>query len=57
MRINVVLGDRIIELSETKNRFEKIKNIFYDWRKISAIVIVAITTKVAIEQIVMALRG
>ena len=53
--MNIVLFDRIIELSETKTKFQKIKEISANWRMVIIISIAALTLKVAAEQLAMLL--
>lgn len=54
--MNQVLIQHILELSETKTRFQRIKRSMSDWRKVVMMVIVTITIKVMIEQLWMAIR-
>lgn len=54
--MNQVLIQHILELSETKTKFEKIKRAMSDWKKVAFVVIVLMTGKVAIEQIWLAVR-
>lgn len=54
--MNQVLIQHILELSETKTRFQRIKRSMSDWRKVVMVVIVTITIKVMIEQLWMAIR-
>lgn len=54
--MNIVTINRILELSETKTRFEKIKKFSCNWRLVCVTSLVVITLKVAMEQLAMLLR-
>ena len=56
--MNIVLVERIVELSEVKSRFERLKKIATNWKAVCIIVVIALTVKVAAEQLAMMLiRG
>jgi hypothetical protein len=54
--MNIIILNRIIELTEPKSRFYKIKNIVTNWKGVVVVSIVALTLKVIAEQIVLAIR-
>lgn len=53
--MNVVLIEQIKHLSETKTRFEKIKQFSSNWRAVIAISLIALTLKVCAEQLALAI--
>ena len=53
--INIVLADRIIELTDNKRKF--IRSILYRWEVIALTVPTVITAKIAIEQLIMLTRN
>ena len=55
-KMNKIIACRIIELSEPKSRFEKLKSFIQNWKYVCFIAILALTLKTAAEQIVMAIR-
>lgn len=55
-KMNKIIACRIIELSEPKSRFEKLKSFVQNWKYVCFIAILALTLKTAAEQIIMALR-
>lgn len=54
--MNTVLLSRMVELSELKTRHQKIKEIVAHWRGVAIVAILALTLKVAAEQLILALR-
>jgi hypothetical protein len=54
--MNIVIANRIVEISEAKTRFHKIKNIASNWKAVIIVSILALTLKTAAEQLVMLLR-
>lgn len=54
--MNIVIADRIIEITQPKTRFEKIKSIASSWKVVIIVSILAFTLKTAAEQIVLAIR-
>jgi len=54
--MNIVMIDRILELSETRSKFEKLKQYMSNWRYVAITSIGFLTAKVAAEQLVMLLR-
>lgn len=56
MKINIVFAERVVELSEFKNRHEKIKALVSNWRYVALVSIGLLTVKVAAEQIVMLVK-
>ena len=55
-KLNIVIADRIVEISEAKSRFQKIKNIASNWKAVIIVSILGLTLKTAAEQLVMLLR-
>lgn len=55
--INVVLASGIIELSENKSKFAKIRKAVCRWESIVLLSLFGITAKVAVEQVLMILKG
>ncbi len=53
--MNIVLADRINELSEHKTRFERVKKFSSNWKMVIAVSVTALTLKVAAEQLAMIL--
>lgn len=51
--INIVLIDRIRELSETKTPFRRIKEMSSNWKAVVVVSVLALTLKSAAEQIVL----
>jgi hypothetical protein len=54
--MNRVVTDRIIEISENKGRFEKLKSFIQNWKHVCFIAILALTLKTAAEQLILILR-
>ena len=56
--MNIVLVERIVELSEVKSRFERLKRLMTSWKTVCITAVIALTVKVAAEQLAMMLiRG
>ena len=51
--INVVLADRIIELTERPRRLERFKKVMSNWKAVCITAILALTLKSMAEQLVM----
>jgi hypothetical protein len=51
--MNHVMRSRIVELSEVKTRFERIKNLVNNWKYVAALSIGLFTAKIAVEQLLM----
>jgi hypothetical protein len=54
--MNPVILDRILEISESKTRWERTKKYVSNWKGVAIVAIGLLTAKSAIEQIVMAIR-
>lgn len=54
--MNKIIASRIIELSENKPMFYKLRMIMKDYKMVIAVTIIAYTLKVAAEQLVMLFR-
>jgi hypothetical protein len=54
--MNIVIADRIIEITQPKSRFHKIKSIVSNWKAVIIVSILAMTLKAAAEQLVLLLR-
>lgn len=58
MKINLVLAERVITLTEIKTRFEKLKSFVSNWKNVVWLSIGIFTMKIASEQLIMLLiRG
>ncbi len=55
MKYNIVLHERIIELSEFESRFSKLKRLIANWKNVVFIALLAMTPKVMAEQLVLIL--
>lgn len=56
--INIVTASRIIEITEKKSRFHRIKEFSSNWKMVIIISVGALTLKIAAEQMAMMLiRG
>ncbi len=55
--INIVLAETIISLSETKTRFERVKKKVSNWKAVIVFSILAMTLKVASEQLIMLVKS
>jgi len=56
--MNIVIADRIIEITQPKTRFEKIKSILSNWKAVIIVSILALTLKTAAEQLILiTIRG
>ena len=53
MKINLVLAERIMALTEVKTRFEKLKKFLSNWKHVAWLAVGLFTMKIAIEQIIM----
>lgn len=53
MKINLVLAERIITLTEVRTRFEKLKSFVSNWKHVAWLSVGIFTMKVGIEQLVM----
>jgi len=51
--MNIVMLDRILELTDKRPRFYKIKLFVKNWKTVTLVSIVFLTAKVAAEQLVM----
>ena len=56
MKYNIVLHERIIELSEFESRFSKLRKFVSNWKYVAMMSIGLFTAKIAIEQLVTAIR-
>jgi hypothetical protein len=54
--MNYVLVQRMLELSEHRTRFERLKKIITDWKYVMLVSVGILTMKIAAEQLVMAIR-
>ena len=54
--MNLLIAERIIELSERKSRFTKLKLFLSEWKNVAYLSIGILTLKIAAEQLVMLLR-
>jgi hypothetical protein len=54
--MNYVLVQRMLELSEHKTRFERLKEVITDWKYVALLSVGILTLKVAAEQLVMVIR-
>ena len=57
MKYNIVLHERIIELSEFESRFSKLRKFVSNWKYVAMMSIGLFTAKVAAEQLCMLLRS
>lgn len=53
MKINLVLAERIVSLTEIKTRFGKLKSFVSNWKHVAWLSVGLFTMKVGIEQIIM----
>lgn len=53
MKINLVLAERIMTLTEVRTRFEKIKSFVSNWKHVAWLSVGLFTMKIAAEQIIM----
>lgn len=53
MKINLVLAERIMILTEMKTRFEKLKAFVSNWKNVAWLSVGLFTMKIALEQIIM----
>lgn len=53
MKVNIVLAERILTLTEVKTRFEKIKSFVSNWKHVAWLSVGLFTVKIASEQIIM----
>lgn len=53
--MNIVMVERIVELSETKSRHKKLKRFLSNWRHVAYMSVGVLTLKVAAEQLVFLL--
>jgi hypothetical protein len=51
--MNIVMLDRILELTEKKTRFEKLRKIFSNWSYVAWLAIALFTLKIGAEQLAM----
>lgn len=54
--MNVVMFQRMAELSENRSKFYKIKKLMHNWRGVVMLSIALFTLKIASEQLVLLLR-
>jgi len=54
--MNIVMRDRILELTEKPTRFQKIKQIVSNWKGVCIVAVLALTLKSAAEQLVLLLK-
>ena len=55
MKINPVLAERIMTLTEVRTRFEKIKSFVSNWKNVAWLSVGLFTIKVGIEQLALML--
>lgn len=55
MKYNIVLHERILELSEFKSKHERLKRFVSNWKNVVYVALLAMTLKVMAEQLVMIL--
>ena len=56
--MNIVMVDRINELSERKSKLQKLKEVISNWKAVVVVSVLALTLKSAGEQLAMMLiRG
>ena len=53
MKINLVIAERIITLTEIKTRFGKLKSFVSNWKHVAWLSVGLFTMKIAAEQIIM----
>lgn len=53
--MNIVMVDRINELSERKSKLQKIKDIVSNWRSVCIVAVLAITLKSIAESLALML--
>ena len=51
MKINLVLAERIMTLTEIKTRFEKLKSFVSNWKHVVWLSIVLFTMKIAVQEL------
>jgi hypothetical protein len=51
--MNIVTISRILEITEKRSRFQRIKEISSNWKAVCVVSIAALTLKIAAEQIIM----
>jgi hypothetical protein len=56
VKINLVLAERIVTLSEFEGRLDRLKRLVSNWKMVALVSIGMMTAKVAAEQLVMAIR-
>jgi hypothetical protein len=54
--INIVMIDRILEITERRTRFQKIKQMVSNWKSVCIVAVLALTLKSAAEQLVLLLK-
>lgn len=52
--LNSVMVSRILELSEKKTRYERLKIMISNWKNVVYVAIITLTVKVALEQLALA---
>lgn len=57
MKYNIVLHERIIELSEFESRFSKLRKFVSNWKYVAMMSIGLFTVKVGIEQLFLLWRA
>lgn len=53
MKYNIILHERILELSEFKSKHERLKRFVSNWKHVAWLSVGLFTVKVGIEQIIM----
>ena len=53
--MNIVMFDRILELTEKKPRFYKIRSLACNWKAVTFVCVAALTLKAIAEQLAMML--
>lgn len=53
MKINSVIAERIVSLTEIKTRFGKLKSFVSNWKHVAWLSVGIFTMKIASEQLVM----